>query len=207
MHVLDGVDYISTLLPTITPACTATQKARLQESCNGQHTLHLFNGVKHILNHAFHRSLAHHFVLPQLKGAAQQWNDDELHGVCQLVPSLLLAGSLHQSSIVCLEAGQEMHQNLQHNAAILYMQYMCIGYLFSTLTGKSLHILTAGGSEQGRDLALAACTTDLLATTEVVHDHQGPHCQVKTVHDSMEEMVAERQSHRQLLLQIVSVTI
>lgn len=77
------------------------------------HTLHIFNGIEHVLDHGLHSSLAHNLMLPQLKGSTEQWNDDELHGIGQCVACLVLAAAIHQGSIVCLEVGQEIHQDLQ----------------------------------------------------------------------------------------------
>ena len=68
--------------------------------------------VKHVLDHDVDSSLIHKLMLLQLKGAADERDDDELHGVRQHISGLLTTRASHQRHVVGFEAVQEVVQHL-----------------------------------------------------------------------------------------------
>ena len=86
---------------------------KISFNCSWSHlTLHFFCRIKHVLDHAVNSDVGNNLMLPQLKRPAQQWDDDELHGIRQLVTHLLSACAVHQRCIVDLEACQKVRQYL-----------------------------------------------------------------------------------------------
>ena len=90
-------------------------------SCSWSHlTLHFFRRIKHVLDHAVNSGVGNNLMLPQLKRPAQQWDDDELHGIGQLVAHLLSACTVYQRCIVHLEACQKVRQHLLRPSNLSY---------------------------------------------------------------------------------------